>query len=278
MKTGITVDGGGILGIGSVCLLRELNYDNEDFLAGTSVGSIIVALRAIGLSWERVYNIFKTECVSIFKKPSILWSINPFKPKYDNDVLKKMLKKYLGDMKMCDLRIPTFITTSDFSCGKPKVYDNTDDIYVRDVVLQSTAAPTYFPPVNNRFADGGLWANNPSLVGLTGYVDKYGEDIDNIRILSIGTNGDFYRGIKIHENLSLLQWASKIIDFELYCTEDSITFYCNKILKNRYLRIEPRLHKDYPLDAVDAVDDYEKIWFDYWNYNKKKIISWIENK
>jgi hypothetical protein len=275
MRTGITIDGGGILGIGSVRFLKELNYNNEDFVAGTSVGAIIAALRGMGKSWDQVYNIFKTEGAGIFKKPSFMWRVNPLKPKYDNENLKAILKKYLGDTKMSQLIIPTFITTSDFKIGKPKVYDRSDDILVRDAVLQSTAAPTYFPPVANRFADGGLWGNNPALVGVAGYADKNKVDPAQIRVLSIGTNGDFYHGSEISENLNALQWANRIIQFELQCTEDVTGFYASRLMGNRYFRVEPYLTTGYALDSISSMDAYEMIWYKHWLANKTEILDWI---
>lgn len=275
MRTGITVDGGGILGIGSVRLLKELNFCGEDFLAGTSVGSIIVALRASGMSWDRAYNIFLVEGAKIFEKPSFWWHMNPLKPKYESKNLKAILKKYLGDMKMCDLVIPTYITVSDFKTGKPKVFDRTDNALVRDVVLMSTAAPTYFPPVGNQYADGGLWGNNPCLVGVSGYKKQYGIPLDQIRLLSIGTGGDFYHGSEITENLNDLQWANRIIEFELNCTEDYAGFVAEQLMGDNYFRIEPHLTKRYAMDDVSIMEEYERIWYNHWKVNKQTITDWV---
>ena len=275
MRTGISVDGGGILGIGSARLLKEMNYTGEDFLAGTSVGAIIVAMRGMGMTWERVYNIFKTEGPSIFATPPWYWRINPLKPKYDNANLKAVLKKYLGDAKMTDLVIPTFITTSDFKGGSPKVFDRTDDILIRDAVLMSTAAPTYFPPVANQYADGGIWGNNPCLVGVAGYANKCKVDPSQIRVISIGTGGDYYHGTTIDENLNPLQWATKIIGFSLQCTEDVAGFIAQELMGDRYFRVEAHLTKEYKLDDVSLMNEYEDIWFKHWLANRDAVKEWL---
>ena len=275
MRTGICIDGGGIKGIGSARLLRELNYCGEDFVAGTSVGAILAAMRCAGMSWERVYNVFVIEAPDIFAKPSMAWRVNPFKPRFNNVNLKAILKKYLGDKRMKDLTIPCFITASDFATGKPKVFDCTDDVLVRDAVLMSAAAPTYFPPVDERYADGGMWANNPCLVGVGGYSHKYGVDIEQIRCLSIGTGGDFYVGTKVSENMSAPQWAPKIIDFVLNCTEDAAGFTAEQFMKDRYFRVEPHVAKKFELDDVAQMGDYESIWYHHWLANKDTISKWV---
>lgn len=275
MRTGIAVDGGGILGIGSIRLLKELNYCGEDFLAGTSVGSIIVALRATGMTWERVYNIFRVEGAGIFEKPSIWWRMNPLNPRYDNKNLKNILKKYFGDTRMSDLVIPVYIAVSDFKTGKPKVFDRTDTEFVRDVVLMSCSAPTYFPPVGKQYADGGLWANNPCLVGVAGYASQHVVDLDQIRVLSLGTGGDYYHGSEITGSLNQLQWANRIIEFELNCTEDYAGFVARQLMGDRFLRIEPHVSKRYSMDDVSCMNEYEAIWCNHWNTNKVSITDWI---
>lgn len=274
MRTGITIDGGGILGIGSARFLKELNYCGEDFLAGTSVGAILVAMRGSGMSWERVYNIFRSEGSAIFENPGFFWNMNPQKPKYDNKNLIALLKKYLGDVKMCDLHIPCFITTSDFKSGKPKVFDRTDDIMVRDAVLMSTAAPTFFPPVG-QCADGGLWANNPCMVGVGAYSKMASVEIDQIRVLSIGTGSDFYHSIDISPSMNKLQWAPKLIDFMMFCTEDAMSFLAEQFMGNRFFRVEPHSSKRYELDDVSLMDEYEMLWYKHWLAHKNEITKWL---
>jgi patatin-like phospholipase/acyl hydrolase len=64
------------------------------------------------------------------------------------------------------------------------------EITVVDAVMASAAAPTFFDPVRVHeylLADGGIWANNPSLVAYTEAVGKLGQNPDDVRVLSIGT-------------------------------------------------------------------------------------------
>jgi hypothetical protein len=61
-----------------------------------------------------------------------------------------------------------------------------------DVAMATTAAPTYFPAFelpddHVRLIDGGVWSNNPSTVGVTEAVSLMGQQLENIRLLNIGT-------------------------------------------------------------------------------------------
>jgi hypothetical protein len=276
--TGITVDGGGILGIGPARFLTKLGYNDESFLAGTSTGSIIAALRGSGKSWEEIYEMFNNEGPGIFKKPPFLWRINPQKPKYDETNIENSLKYYLGDLRMKDLKKPTFITASDFVRGKPKVFDNTDDVLVRYVVRCSTAAPTYFAPVNGQYADGGLWANNPALVGLAGFCKQTGVNQLRCRVMSFGTGGDGWQAITIGKSMNLLQWASPIIQYSLAGTEESPSFIAKALLdRRRFLRISPKLNRAYSLDSTGVMAQYSEIWSDWEKEYHSQIWEWIRD-
>lgn len=276
-KFGITFDGGGTLITAVARYMGELNLEHkEDFLGGTSAGSIVVALRATGRSWPEIDGLIKQHIGDIFEEAPWWWRLNPMKPKYQNKNLKRLLKKFLGNVRMNELKIPTYICVSDFGKGKPKVFDNTDTEYLWKVVLCSCSAPTYFPPVEGRYCDGGLWANNPSVPTLAGYMGQYGVDIDDIKLLSIGTNGDYWRKIHIKENMNALQWARPIITFSMYCTEYANAFIASKLLGSDYMRIEPKLSKDFELDCVgNDLAEYVDIWLRLLHNEYDDLAEWL---
>lgn len=262
-KLGLSFDGGGSLIKGVARYMGELNLEyDESFLTGTSAGSIVVALRAVGKTWKEIDEIISKNIDSIFETSPWYWRYNPLKPKYQNKNLKNLLKKYLGNFRLSDSKKAIYICVSDFGKGKPKVFDNTDDEYLWKAVLCSCSAPTYFPPVDSRYCDGGLWANNPTMYGVAGYMGQYGVDIDDIKILSLGTNGDYWRKISIGENMNVLQWARPIITFSMYCTEYAGDAVARKVLKpEQYMRIEPKLPKDFQLDCTGKeLNEYVDIW------------------
>ena len=72
--------------------------------------------------------------------------------------------------------------------GEP--YERDGKVSLKDAILASCAAPIYFDPKAvgpYLLADGGLWANNPSIIATTEAVAKFKQEVSNIRILSLGT-------------------------------------------------------------------------------------------
>jgi patatin-like phospholipase/acyl hydrolase len=61
---------------------------------------------------------------------------------------------------------------------------------VVDIALATAAAPTFFPVYRNRgrvFADGGVWANNPIMIGVVDALACYDLHRRRIEIFSIGS-------------------------------------------------------------------------------------------
>ncbi len=80
------------------------------------------------------------------------------------------------------------------------------EIKIVDVALATSAAPTYFPrhPIGpNEYVDGGLFANDPSLIGLHEADYMFKKNIQDVHILSIGT---------LSSKSSLIQVQKKMVD------------------------------------------------------------------
>lgn len=62
-----------------------------------------------------------------------------------------------------------------------------------DIALATSAAPTYLPPHVSQgytFVDGGLYANNPVMIGVVDALTNYRIRRDQVRVLSILTASD----------------------------------------------------------------------------------------
>ena len=63
------------------------------------------------------------------------------------------------------------------------------------MAVATSAAPTYFRPVDDggyTFLDGGVWANNPIMIGLTEALSSFSVPRERIHILSIGCGNTPY--------------------------------------------------------------------------------------
>ena len=188
-----------------------------DLITGTSTGAIIACALAIGLSPERIVALYRTYGPKIFprkvpKKIGLdllcqLWN-RPRYLKAGSAALEQALTAEFGNATLGnvwrDRKIALAIPAIEMSRHRARVFKtphltNTkhrDDGYrLADVCLATTAAPVYrsFARIRNPdtsghhvFVDGGLWANNPVLVGL---IDALGMTVpgDRIEVFCLGT-------------------------------------------------------------------------------------------
>lgn len=271
----LSIDGGGILGCGPARYLKLLEEQVgkwENVLAGTSVGSLLIALRCIGYSWDRIDGIFQEEGPKIFARPSLAWRLNPMAPKYPSDALESACRKHLGSMTCRDAKFPFYIPAMDMVHGRPKVFDNTDTDLLADVVLRSTAAPTYFAPRDGRWVDGGLVANNPSGLAVLALI-RSGYDAREISVLSLDTGGSCWQNPKISGRMLPTSWISPVIHSQMSGNEEVGEYTCDALLGTRHTRIIPKVDKDYQLDAVGSMGTYAGIWEQCWQDTRINAVA-----
>lgn len=203
MKKILAIDGGGIKGVFSAAYLAELEnglkgkkpYEFFDIIAGTSTGGIIAAALALGIPANDILDLYLSNGNTIFTPKSSLFSL--FNSKYSSDNLKNVLASVFGDKRIKDcktrLLLPAFnIETGSFRVFKTQhheqlFFDGKEKIV--NCLMATTAAPTYFLPVKgNRgtYIDGGVGANNPSLLGVVEALSKCGWELNELSLLNIG--------------------------------------------------------------------------------------------
>lgn len=134
----------------------------------------------------------------LFGDPGRLWA-ELWHVRYDNTPLKAVLQKMFGaSATLASLPASVLVNTLRLWNGQswaPASISNlpgssTGEMLMVDAALSSGAAPTYFPPYNNPLlgacADGGLFANNPSMTAMTSALAG-GNALKDIVLLSIGT-------------------------------------------------------------------------------------------
>lgn len=198
----LVIDGGGILGYYEASLLSAFdNYFNKeetdigksfDMICGTSTGAILASGLAQGLSLLKIKDLYKENAKDIFPNPTpekgfslYRWFFKHLnKPSASQKTLKKLLNEIFNEQTLLELwkerEIALCIPTLFVNTHTPIVFKTPhnknenyeyQDLRVQDACLASSAAPIFFPLAeikeNEYYTDGGLWANNPILIGLT---------------------------------------------------------------------------------------------------------------
>lgn len=204
----LSLDGGGVRGYLSAKILFNLetllNSENNeninigqrfDLIVGTSTGGIIACALSIGKSAKEIFELYETLIPKVFTPISKGY----FKNKYSNEVLRGELSNILGDKELKDVITNLCITSVDVENSSPRFhksnYSNRNvprqDEKLIDLALATSAAPTFFPLINTKHStnltDGGIVANNPSLVGFIDAMSLAKGEIENISLVSIGT-------------------------------------------------------------------------------------------
>ena len=192
MGVGIALAGGGIRGISHVGALKALeeNGIKVEAIGGTSVGSIVATLYAMGYKPYYIYVLFKKyaqEIINIGNAPIINGIGNFVKSKKiglsgfnDGTLLEKMFKEMAlrkGIKVVGDIKMPIVIPTVDIAEAKEYIITNRaqrnkkDDIYITEIeigkaVRASSSFPAVFCPCEfekHSFLDGGVLDNIPVL-------------------------------------------------------------------------------------------------------------------
>lgn len=254
----LAIDGGGVKGLYSSTVLEHLEEkfggnisDYFDMLCGTSTGGLIALALSLKISTKDISNIYLKNGSKIFPKQSKIKGLyNQIfgKGKFSDKALKVILEEIFKDKKLSEsnnlLCIPSYSVTD----ARPWVfkYDHKEGDLSRDnkakyvdVALATSAAPTFFPMAeidyydSKQFIDGGVWANNPTLVGLiealTYYVgkDKKFKKLKILSISSLSNTGGKPTGLK--RERGFIDWRDDLFDTSLTGQSLFTDYFMSKI-------------------------------------------------
>ena len=200
-KLVLSFDGGGVRAIAAVVFLKQLEvasgkkiFDIFDFFIGTSAGGInalnLAGLEATSMELEEFWskeNLAKTMTKSFWDNASFLQT----KPKYDGKGKRKLLLEYFHDKSLGEAKKPVAVLAYDVENRKPRLLSSYDSPGIKMVSAASatSAAPIYYSTQEiddgTWLIDGGIVANNPSLIGYSEARKIFPGC--KIKVLSIGT-------------------------------------------------------------------------------------------
>jgi hypothetical protein len=276
-----------------------------DLLAGTSTGAIIAAALAIHEPAAKIEEFYRERGPKIFTRRAPLpvegwWEkqkagfvekyLDPYgldydqlrQSKYEATALKSALGEVFGDKKIGDAKMRLLIPAVDMTRGQTIVFKTPHlphmyrDRHYRivDALMATTAAPIYFPHAvitnGSAYVDGGMWANNPSMVAIVEALkirevaDRVGQDLpidqEQIFLLSVGTGKASYFAKPPESGAGVMWWAPHLFNVSSVAQSQGVNFQTQYMLGDRAFRIDYDLPDGtWSLDNVDMLAQMMKI-------------------
>lgn len=224
MKLGLALSGGGIKGAAHIGVLKAFEEEKIkiDYISGTSSGSIVATLYAVGYKPDEIYSIFKNYCKQItyvsmkniakliygliFKNQILIQGLN------DGRKIEKLMKQFCAEKQIRninEIKIPLIIPSVSLHNGKKYVFSSLENrssyddgkeyinnIEIEKAVRASCSYPGVFEPLKygtDEMIDGGIKENTPweelqiagadKVIGVT--FEEYLKEDDYINIIEV---------------------------------------------------------------------------------------------
>ncbi len=280
--------------------LRPGFLDSVDILAGTSAGAInasilathplpVDAFASMRRQWARMWK-YEPDPVHLALGLTGRFPISSNQPMFDS------LNAILGDVQLGQIKRHLVIPALRLDNGSPirterrwgiRVFSNfLDDTpeagdRLVDVVMRSASAPIIWP-AHQGYADGGLFANNPSLLALSHAMDHLEASWAQFRVLSIGTGQKYSYIHSSRGQLGYAHWLTSptqpmaLIQAVMDTNSAAISYSCSRVLQDNFFRLDPKLGEsllareltpdvEAKYDAVIDASDIDTVlnWLDY---------------
>jgi len=291
----LAIDGGGMRGLFPAGILARFEEtfgcrisDSFDLIAGTSTGGIIALGLGKGLSPGEIEAFYLERGPRIFNgADSVLRGLAQLaENKFDSNPLMKELQECFGDTLLGESQKRLVVTSYDMENDDLRLFKTAHHRRLRNdfklpmwqVALATSAAPTYFAACkaikNARLVDGGVWANNPIMVGLTEAISLLAISLSDIRILSIGTSWELKARSDNLDTSGAWAWKTEIVDVMFRGQSHAAVKQAQLLLdtpdQQRVLRLDFAVPKDtFDLDHVDLKRMMPKIEYCARHYGPK---------
>ena len=228
----LSLDGGGIRGVFSAATLAAIEADlntsvadHFDLITGTSTGGIIALGLGLGLPPRKILKFYTEKGPQIFSnrlgwRGFLHWVMRKYP---DSDIEAALQGCFSGKLLGQSTKR---LVISSYNIDSNNVYlfrtphheklRRDHRVPAWKIARATSAAPTFFPPYrgidNIRLVDGGVWANNPTMLGIVEAQGFLGIKAEDIWVLNLGTGQDAYAGPKRLNWGGRLLWASEAVD------------------------------------------------------------------
>ena len=176
-----------------------------DLIAGTSTGGIIALGLGAGLPAARLRDLYIERGGEVFPPTSAgrlgtswRFGLGLFRHRYNRGALSSLLEESFGGLRLGQSCARLCVPAMEGHYGEIMVYKTPHHPdYCLDgekpmisVAEATSAAPTFFQPLQDEtgyvLVDGGVWANNPTMIALTEALSCFDVSRDKVRILGLG--------------------------------------------------------------------------------------------
>ena len=245
----LSIDGGGIKGVFPAFYLALIEQelakrtdgktkikDHFHLITGTSTGGIIALALSFGIPAKEIYDLYLNNSENIFGNKRSFFGRLRYSS-HERASLEKLVrdkfKEYFDgeDPRIKDCKTDVAIPIYDLIKGNPSVIKTPyhasfkRDLHIPayKVAMATSAAPTYFAPYSTDYidldgldkpfrnkVDGGVMANNPTIIGLLEATKAFGKSLEELEILSLGTGyKKFTEGDSKRKKWGLFYWMLK---------------------------------------------------------------------
>lgn len=273
----LALDGGGAKALFTAHVLARLEQDlglsisgSFDLIAGTSAGGIVALGLGAGLPPSEIVTHYEDLVGAVFPATRRRWWRRPLQltaPIYDAGTLRTALTNVFGGRLLDDSTKRLIIPAWDVQRGAVHIFKTPHHIRLArdwrismvDVALATSAAPLYFPAARVdglRLIDGGVWANNPSVVAIAEAVSMLEVPLHAIKVLNIGTIDQLTVHSKRLDRGGLFNWAKPIAPLILSAGSRGGQGIAQHLVgKGNYTRFDALVPGGlYTLDSVDPED------------------------
>jgi patatin-like phospholipase/acyl hydrolase len=202
----LCLDGGGAKGTYTIGLLQQVEalagkplYQCFDLIYGTSTGAIIASMLGLGYTVSEIYAEYMRHVPAIMRQ---------FLPSQKSAALKRLTTEVFQDKTFKDFKTHVGVVATNWNLERPLVFKSTVEAAygskctftpgfgctIGEAVCASSAAAPFFKRVfvktenqgTIEAADGGFFANNPTLLAITDALGSFKHSPENIKVLSVG--------------------------------------------------------------------------------------------
>ncbi|MEP2025433.1 MAG: CBASS cGAMP-activated phospholipase [Reichenbachiella sp.] len=251
-------------------------YQNFDLICGTSTGGILAIALALGIPAQELYDLYLNNSEAIFGKnwkllrfykrwvKGLGWSVHN-RNSLESLIREKFKSAYGNeDPRLDNCKTSVCVPIYDLLNGQPSVLKTRHNkAFKRDyhipafkAALATSAAPTYFDPYSSTYedlnglespfsnkVDGGVVANNPTLIGILEAQEAFAVKHENLSVLSLGTGYQKFTDGKKRSRWGISYWLGKTRLIDLFMQAQS------QLVENQISLIQngiDKKHKDNP--------------------------------